>query len=286
METATGSATQPPWGAYAPSATANAVLWLARNSILGRGLGRKITAAVFKSLHAGPTDVRLWGTEVRLYPDNNVVERKALLRPDHFDAPERDFLRDTMSDKKPVFVDVGGNAGFYTLDAALHAADDATIVMIEPDSDLIGRLAFNLGQARGLGKIRQSVNIHSFAVAISDHEGQGTLATSGDEGSRNIVASTETRGRVVQLRPLYSVVRDARLDHIDIIKIDVEGHEDKVLPPYFLNAPQYLWPRRIIVEHLQQSLWTIDCIGDAKMRGYTIVKTTRNNTFLEKSRNS
>jgi FkbM family methyltransferase len=276
---------QPPpaWGAHKPGVAASAVLWMSRNSIVGRGLLRKTTAAAFKALHAGPVDAALWGTNVRLYPDNNVVERKALLRPDHFDAQEREHLQRVMSKAGAVFVDVGGNAGLYSLDAALHAGDGATIVMIEPDADLIARFNFNLNEARRGGRISPSLNVQTVAAAISDRDGSGVLSASGDEGSRNLVAGTAAAGLAVQLRTLLSVVRDARADHIDIMKIDVEGHEDKVLPPFLRDAPQSLWPGLIIIEHLQRALWRPDCIAGALARGYGIVKTTRNNTFLVKN---
>ena len=234
-------------------------------------------------MHAGPVDVPLWGTQVRLYPDNNVVERKALLRPDHYDAPERALLRRVMSRPGAVFVDIGGNAGLYSLYAALHCGDGATILMIEPDADLIERFTFNLDQARQLGRIRPALKIHAAAVAISDRDGTGILSATGDEGSRNLTSGAENSGRNVQLRTLQSVVRDARLDHIDIMKIDVEGHEDKVLPPFLSSAEKNLWPAQIIIEHLQRSQWNPDCIADAERRGYRITKTTRSNTFLERS---
>jgi hypothetical protein len=169
----------PAWGAYKTGVAASAVLWLSRNSIFGRGLLRKAIAAAFNALHAGPVDVALWGSKVRLYPDNNVVERKALLRPDHFDAPERALLQQVLSKAGAVFVDVGGNAGLYSLDAALHAGEGATIVMIEPDTDLIARFDFNLNEARRGGRVKATLKVDTIAVAISDRDGSGVLSVTG-----------------------------------------------------------------------------------------------------------
>ncbi|MEQ1651577.1 MAG: FkbM family methyltransferase [Hyphomicrobium sp.] len=270
------------WGTFAPGMAANAILYLSRNTPLGRGFSRKAMASRFKALHSGPVDVPLWGTNVRLFPDNNVVERKALLRPDHFDAVERMLLRRAMSGVLPVFVDVGGNAGLYSLDAALHANDAATILMIEPDTDLIARFAFNLDEARRGGRVNSSLKVSTIAVAISDSVGEGVLSSAGDEGSRNLVTGAAIVGRPVPLRTLHAVVSDAQIDHIDLMKIDVEGHEDKVLPPFFKSAPLQLWPKKIIIEHLQRSRWSPDCIADAEARGYRSTVITRNNTLLER----
>jgi FkbM family methyltransferase len=273
---------QAQWGAFTPGATASAVLWLSRYTLLGRGFSRKAMAALFRALHSGPVDVPLWGTDVRLHPDNNVVERKALLRPDYFDAAERDVLRQVMNGTKPVFVDVGGNAGLYSLDASLHASDDATILMIEPDAVLVSRFIFNVTEGRRLGHIKPSLSVKTIVVAISDRDGSGVLSSAGDEGSRSLVVGTSLAGLRVPLRTLHAVITDAQIDHIDIMKIDVEGHEDKVLSPFLQSAPQKLWPKMIIIEHLQRQMWAPDCIADATARGYRIAKTTRNNTFLER----
>ena len=67
------------------------------------------------------------------------------------------------------------------------------------------------------------------------------------------------------------------------MKVDVEGHEDKVMPPFLNAAPEALWPATIIVEHLQRATWRPDCIAVALDRGYRITRTTNNNTFLERS---
>lgn len=271
-----------PWGAFVPGLSAAAVLWLSRNSILGRGGARKALLRLFLALHHGPADVPLWGTKVRLHPANNLAERKALLRPDVFDAEERARLRAVMAREGAVFVDIGGNAGLYSLDALLHAGDRAMVLTIEPDARLMSRFAFNLAQARGLGRVKASVSSATRTVAISDHDGTGLLSSAGDEGARTILAGESQAGLAVTLRTLLSIVREADISHIDIMKIDVEGHEDKVLPPYLERAPESLWPGMIIIEHLQRQTWRPDCIGDALARGYAVVKTTRNNTFLER----
>lgn len=272
---------QVPWGSCRPGTAANAILALSRYTPLGRGFARKTMAAQLKALHSGPVDVELWGTQVRLFPHNNVSERKALLRPDHFDPAERALLGGIMSGvRRPVFVDVGGNAGLYSLYAALHSSADARILMIEPDTGLISRFTFNLSQARSRGLLDATLKVTTAPVAISDKDGEGVLSSGGEEGSRNLVSDGATAGRVVKLRTLHSVVVDAQLDHIDVMKIDVEGHEDKVLPPFFKTAAISLWPKNIIIEHLQRSRWCPDCIGEAESRGYRSQVISRNNTLL------
>jgi hypothetical protein len=47
-----------------------------------------------------------------------------------------------------------------------------------------------------------------------------------------------------------------------------------------LTAPQTLWPRAVVIEHLSRAEWQADCIADVLQRGYSQVGQTRSNTFL------
>jgi hypothetical protein len=42
---------------------------------------------------------------------------------------------------------------------------------------------------------------------------------------------------------------------VDALKIDVEGFEDRVLTGFFAEAPQALWPRAVVIEHLSRDEW-------------------------------
>lgn len=270
------------WGTHAPSWPARLILALSRSTLLGRGIARKFLFRSFNRHHAGPVDVALWGGNVRLHPANNVSERKALMRPDQMDAREHTAVREAMAHPGAVFVDIGGNAGLYSLGAALHAGPGATILMIEPDEALIERFAFNLAEAERAKRIASGVTISTQPIAISATEGEAMLSADGEEGSRHLVEGASPGARRVRTRPLLDVANDAHLSRIDAMKIDVEGHEDKVLPPFLATAAQSLWPRLIVIEHLQRAAWNPDCIADAIGRGYEIAFVTRNNTVLRR----
>ena len=51
---------------------------------------------------------------------------------------------------------------------------------------------------------------------------------------------------------------------------------------FFRDAPQALWPRAVVIEHLSQNEWQQDCIADMVARGFTIARKTRSNTFLSR----
>ncbi len=268
------------WGAHVPPLAGRMIVWLSRNTPLGRGSLRKAVYRVFSRLHAGPVDCQMWGVPVRLHPQRNVSERKALLRPDQMDPAEHAVMRAALAKPRSVFVDVGGNAGLYSLSAALHAGEGARIVMIEPDDNLVERFYFNLAQARKAGRLRAGIDVDCHMVAISDHDGEGLLSAAGSEGSRSLLDEAGQTGRKVVLKTLKGLVERAGLTHIDMMKIDVEGHEDRVLPPFLATARATVWPHRIIIEHVQRKRWQADCIADAQQRGYKIEFATNNNTVL------
>ena len=64
------------------------------------------------------------------------------------------------------------------------------------------------------------------------------------------------------------------------LKIDVEGFEDRVLTGFFTQAPESLWPRAVVIEHLSRDEWQDDCIADMQSRGYSQAGRTRSNTLL------
>jgi len=55
-----------------------------------------------------------------------------------------------------------------------------------------------------------------------------------------------------------------------------------VLIGFFRDAPQSLWPRAVVIEHLSHKEWREDCIADMVARGFVVARKTRSNTFLSR----
>src|SRR5262245_14541818 len=270
---------QSPWGTFRPSLPVRALIGVSRQTLLGRGLLRKQLARLILRLHPGPVDAWLWGHTVRLFPEHNVCERKALLRPDRMDPREYAFLRTQLSQPRPVFVDVGANAGLYSLHAVLNAAEGARILAIEPDAALLARLRFNM---RLLAAARAArVELATAAVAVGDHDGEGLLSSSGDEGSQSLLPNG--KGRRVPIRRLASLLQEHAISKINLMKIDVEGYEDHVLPPYLTVCAPDRGPQSSIIEHVFRQRWSVDCMNLCQARGYRICATTNNNTLLART---
>ena len=56
-----------------------------------------------------------------------------------------------------------------------------------------------------------------------------------------------------------------------------------MLTGFFKEAPQSLWPRAVVIEHLSKNEWQQDCIADMLARGYVETGRTRSNTLLVRS---
>ena len=269
------------FGYYAPVGAARLLLWCTRHTPLGRGRMRKFAGALFQRLHADPVDVERWGAPLRLYPAGNVSERKALFRPDRFNRREFAFLADLFREAPGVFVDIGANVGLFSLFLAREAAAGTTIVSIEPHPSLFRRMAYNF---RGLDGARRGIDIRAVEAALGDGPGTVYLRPDAEDLGASAVAGACTEDAIaVAMTTLRLLIEDERLDAIRAVKIDVEGYEDRVLGPFFREAPERLWPEALIVEHLNRDDWDFDCIGECEARGYTQNFRTRGNTGLTRA---
>ena len=263
----------PPFGAFAPTRAQAAVIALAHRSRLKRGAFRPMLSRLVNLLRAGPVDVRYQGAAFRFYHQTSATERGALFNPD-YNLEELDFLR-AHTPAGGVFVDVGANVGTYAMALARQVGESGKVIAIEPHPVIHARLAFN----RAAAGFTQVVLV---AAAAGPADGELLIETDGDNLGASHIVSGKGSGnaiRVPSLR-LRRIFGDAGIDHVDALKIDVEGFEDRVLTGFFREAPPSLWPRAVVIEHLSRNEWQDDCIADMRARGYTEAGRTRSNTLL------
>ena len=268
-----------PFGAFAPNAAQATIISLAQRTRLKRGAFRPMLSRLVNLLRAGPLDVQYQGASFRFYHQASATERGALFNPD-YNIEELDFLRGH-TPTGGVFVDVGANVGTYAMVLARHVGERGRVVAIEPHPVTHARLAFNAA-ASGYTQVK----LVAAAAAASD--GELMIETDGDNlGASHIVTgNVSSRAiRVPSLR-LQRILGEAGVSHVDALKIDVEGYEDRVLTGFFRDAPSSLWPRAVVIEHLSKSEWLEDCIADMFARGYAAAGRTRSNTLLLRGQKS
>jgi FkbM family methyltransferase len=262
-----------PFGAFAPNAAQQAIISLAQRTGLKRGAFRPVLSRLVNFLRAGPVDALYQGVAFRFYHQASATERGALFNPD-YNLEELDFLR-ARTPVGGVFVDVGANVGTYAMVLARHVGRSGTVIAIEPHPVTQARLAFNRAASH-----YQQVTLVAAAAGASD--GELMIETDGGNLGASHIATGELTGNAIKVPSLrlQRILGDVGASQVDSLKIDVEGYEDRVLTGFFKQAPQSLWPRAVVIEHLSRHQWLDDCLADMRARGYLEAGRTRSNTLL------
>ena len=262
-----------PFGALAPNAAQAAIIALAQRTGLKRGAFRPMLSRLLNLLRSGPLDVKYQGAAFRFYHQGSATERGALLNPD-YNIEELTFLRAHVQGGG-VFVDVGANVGTYALALARDVGASGKVIAIEPHPVTHARLSFNHA-ASGFGQVKL------VQAAAGAEDGELLIETDGDNLGASHIVPGDASGKAIRVpsRRLSRILEEASVARVDALKIDVEGYEDRALIPFFKQAPQALWPRAVVIEHLSKDEWQDDCIADMLARGYVISGKTRSNTML------
>ena len=265
--------TPPPFGAFAPNAAQQAIISLAWRSRLKRGAFRPMLSRLVNLLRAGPVDVQYQGASFRFYHQASATERGALFNPD-YNLEELDFLR-THTPAGGVFVDVGANVGTYAMALARQVGTGGKVIAIEPHPITHARLAFN----RAASSFAQVTLV---AAAAGPADGELMIETDGDNLGASHIVSGEVSNKAIRVPSLrlQRILGEAGVSHVDALKIDVEGFEDRVLTGFFREAPPSLWPRAVVIEHLSRNEWLENCIAGMLACGYAETGKTRSNTLL------
>jgi FkbM family methyltransferase len=230
-------------------------------------------------LSGKPVDTQALGARMRLFPYHNVCEKRILFTPQFFDPQELAALRSRMCEGF-VFLDIGANIGGYSLFVAAHAGPTARVLAIEPQPDIYERLVYNL-------RLNPFPSVKAVACAVADKEGELTLFVDPEnrgESSLKIMSGESAMGSIkVPAKRLLTLIEEQGFTRIDAAKLDTEGAEDIILETFFLEAPQDLWPRLLIMER-GGSRWHVDLPKLLAFHGYTVVEETRNNVIYERLR--
>ena len=168
-----------------------------------------------------PKQVEIHGATVVLNPTDPVVS--GALHFGVYEKAETRFFQSACRDGM-TFLDVGANLGYYTALAARAVGPNGRVLAVEPDPDSFGYLEQTIA-ANAVG------NVEAFPVAASDAPATLPLYISTDNrGDNRLYASGEDRPQVeVVARPLDALLRENKIDTVDLIKIDVQGYEPKVI---------------------------------------------------------
>ena len=154
---------------------------------------------------------------------------------------ERHFLRTLAASVQPdaVVFDVGANAGDY-VDDIRGEMPSAQVHAFEPNPISYSKLCQRIGLNRGIFANNAGLSdVAGSAILYDDADAVGSRVSTLYVGA----AKANKVAREIQLTTLDDYARFRRIDRIDLLKIDVEGHELQVLR----GAHAYLAEGRIDV---------------------------------------
>lgn len=261
-----------------PGPLSQALLALSRHTPMGRGQMRKLMARGVRALNPDtPLDVSLYGGQARLHHTGNNSEIKALLSPHRYAREEYEFCRTHMPSEDGVFLDIGGNAGVFSLYVS-SLMRSGTLICAEPQPIMFQRLKTNFELNPN---IAQRLNLHLNQTAVGgDQPGTLTISTpdSAGQASARLVDGVPTVE--VPVIPMLTLLSNTDVERLDLLKIDVEGFEDGILYPFFEQADRLMFPRAIVMEACHSHRWERDCEALLLGKGYKIVHKDRTNMML------
>lgn len=143
----------------------------------------------------------------------------------NFETTEIEFVRQSLQPGN-VFLDVGANAGAYTIIAAKEVGTTGHVYAFEPGVRELSLLRHNIA-------INNLTNVTVIEKAVSNYKGTTKFAISQD-GAMNSLAETNhpqqkiAEWQTVEIISLDDFVEDFGVQKLDFIKIDVEGAEHLV----------------------------------------------------------
>lgn len=266
---------QPAFGSY-PVAPTHRWLVAATRRLPTRGAGKSLAHLLrrpFILTHRKVVDDVVDGLRLRVHLLGNVCERRYFFTPRLYDRAEHDFIQTTVRHGGS-FVDVGANVGLYSLWAAAAVGPGGRVLSLEPNPVALERLRFNI-DANGFGD-----RVEVLPVAAGGSDGEIDLWLDPlNLGGSSARQSDQRKAVRVPVRPLLDIVTEAGLDHIDVMKLDIEGYEDAVLLPFLDAAPASLLPGAIIIEE-SPDRWQTDLLGRLEQSGYHVHHRGRMNLIL------
>ena len=262
------------FGTFAPNSLQKFLIYIGQNSFLKRGLFRSKYSKMIFSIKKGPLDIYFKKCAFRIFGGNNLIEYGILLAPNYNDL-DLTFLLEG-SDLESNFVDLGSNIGLYSQPLAL-ASPLGKVLSIDANPLMKSKLLFNFRAS----KIN---NIEFLLSAVSDRIGKGSLKIRKNDIA--IVALDENIKGDIEINTLQNLISISKIKSIHGLKIDIEGHEDKALVPFLLNAPKALLPKKIVIEKLSKESDYPGCNDAFKKLNYKLVKRSKNNSFYELNTNA
>ena len=199
-----------------------------------------------------------------LHPADNFSERFMWRSGTRCEAASVARLTLLVAGKRALIFDIGANCGVFTLPLATVAGLDSRIVAFEPNPIMADRLRKNLE----LNHLSDIVDIIEVAVGNCCDAGYLRLVER-NYGQASVVSVESDDTMPINVRPLVQYLpEDCAQYQVFVVKIDVEGFEDKVLIPFFEACSCERIPDVILAETHHAKLWSENVVSFLKRKGY------------------
>lgn len=263
-----------PFGTHAPGK--NTLLLRAITKIgLSRGKINRWISRKWQNLGYKLVDKKVRGVNYRLHITENSTDAKLLSSSKFYDGVEIKALGEAFNiaaSPKKVFVDVGANTGYYSLEMARLGC--AKVIAIEPNPRTLAILRYNI----------ENNNFNEVIEVVPKCIGEGKpmkFYCSGGLGDASVFAQAhQSEPIIVDSASLLDIVKSHEFESIYAMKIDIEGYEDRALEPFFAKAPPALHPTILVIEICHQKLWQTDITPILKKHNYVLKQSTRANQIF------
>jgi len=217
-------------------------------------------------------DCKVRGIRWRANYRNNSSEKKFFFITDYYDKLELDYILN-LNSPKGVFLDIGANAGIYSLIAA-KVFDE--VHSFEPNEKMFDRLNFHIK----INNLENKIFPHDFA--LSDTNGQATLSINYDNLGASCISNKGENLKPILTNTLQKFISDFNIKKIGGVKIDTEGHESQILMPFFKTVEERLFPKFIVIEFIHEKLFDEDLFSFLEQLGYREVLKGKTNRVMER----
>lgn len=222
-----------------------------------------------------PFQTTFFGQPVVVWVDN-ITDQKVLTSSRPYDIEEISFLASHLP-SDGIFVDVGANSGLISVGVRAKKPHIRSLA-IEPNPIMAQRAKKNLVRfSEG-----DDAKCQIIQCAVSDADGEIFLDLSSGYGTANISGSPSENSITVQTRRFIDILNGEGLSNVDALKIDIEGHEEIVVPDIVMSLSVEQLPKAIVMEKPDPG--NEIALSALKGAGYHVQNETRANLLMEMSR--
>lgn len=212
------------------------------------GISNRVVKPMFCKWHREQRyRVTVWDSVDMILDPADCIGGNLAFIPQLFDRWERSVINQVLP-VDGVFVDIGANIGAHSLWAASRVGPKGRVLAYEAEPRNFSMLKTNIA----INKLDNIIMAEQVGVADAFTTLTLQLNLAGNSGGHSFMTAPHDADGAIKVAcvPLSTLIAKAGVDHVDFIKIDIEGFELRVLSRFFDDIPEksLLRPGAILTE--------------------------------------